>query len=363
MRSLILARYVVRSALLAMFSAILGLWLLQLVFAYLNELENLSDVYTIMDALRFILYRSPYFLVQFIPTGALLGAVIGLGLLAGNSELVSMQASGVSKYCIISWAMIPACVFVLLALAINQFVLPVTNQKAEVINAHTPESKLVSINGYWSVNEHDGEQDIVYISYADSQGMLGEIKRYTLDKNSNLTETMRASSGVYDIKSKDDRYLWRLSDIDVVDIDVLGVQRTHENSKALTLPIAPTDVHLLIRDPEDMSLTDLYAHGRLMSHQGLSSARHELKFWQKLLSPFSVLSLVLVASSFVFGSLRSQGLGLRIILALLTGLLFSYLTDLTGFIALAADWSPFVMALLPIVISALTGVYLLQKRQ
>lgn len=70
MKSHILAKYVIRAAFLAMLGAVLGLWLLQLIFAYLNELEGLSDTYMVMDALKFILYRSPYFLVQFIPTGA-----------------------------------------------------------------------------------------------------------------------------------------------------------------------------------------------------------------------------------------------------------------------------------------------------
>ncbi|MDO4442098.1 MAG: LPS export ABC transporter permease LptG [Moraxella sp.] len=362
MKSHILARYVIRAALFAMMGAVVGLWLLQLVFAYLGELENISDTYTLKDALTFILYRSPYFLVQFIPTGALLGAVIGLGLLAGNSELVSMQAAGVSKYRIISWAMLPASIFVVISLAVNQFVLPITNQKADAIAAHDAQTKLVSVNGYWSVNEHDTGQDIVYISYADSEGRLGETKRYTLDNNSNLTVAMRAASGSYDGRA-DTRYAWTMHDVDVVDIDQSGVKQQHDDKRQLTLPIAPTDVHLLTREPEDMSLTDLYAHRQLMKHQGVSSARHELKFWQKLLSPFAVLSLVLVASSFVFGSLRSQGLGLRIVMALLTGLLFSYLTDLTGFVALAANLPPFIMALLPIIISAAVGVYLLQKRQ
>ena len=99
-----------------------------------------------------------------------------------------------------------------------------------------------------------------------------------------------------------------------------------------------------------------------MTHQKLRSLRHELSFWQKLFSPFAVLSLVLVASSFVFGSLRSQGLGLRIVMALLTGLLFSYLTDLLGFMALAINVSPLVMALLPIMISAGVGAWLLKRQ-
>lgn len=42
----ILPRYVIRSAFWAMMGAVLGLWLLQMVFAYLSELEELDgDLY------------------------------------------------------------------------------------------------------------------------------------------------------------------------------------------------------------------------------------------------------------------------------------------------------------------------------
>lgn len=364
MTSGILARYVIRATFLAMLGAVLGLWLLQMLFAYLSELNDISDVYTVQDALWYVLYRSPYFLVQFMPTGVLLGAVIGLGLLAGSSELVSMQAAGVSKYRIIRWAMIPACLFVVVSLAVNQFVLPIANQYADAIAQRTPATKLVSVNGYWSVIKHDQGQDIVYISYADNEGKLGEIKRYALNEQSNLIAAMRATSGTYAGQADaNEHYTWRLHEVGAVAVDESGVHQSREMDKLLNLPIAPSDVHLLTREPDDMSLTDLYAHGQLMHHQGSVSPRHQLEFWQKLLSPFAVLSLVLVASSFVFGSLRSHGLGLRVVIALLTGLLFSYLTDLTGFVALAANWLPWVMALLPIVVSAAVGVYLLQRRQ
>lgn len=61
MKSWILPKYVIRSALLAMAGAVVGLWLVQMVFAYLAELDNISETYTLTDALLFILYRSPYF--------------------------------------------------------------------------------------------------------------------------------------------------------------------------------------------------------------------------------------------------------------------------------------------------------------
>ena len=364
MNSWILPRYVIRSALFAMLGAVVGLWLLQMVFAYLSEMENLSETYRLSDAWWYIFYRSPYFLVQFIPTGALLGVVVGLGLLAGNSELVVMRAAGISIYRIIGWAMLPAFLFVLISLSINQFILPISSQKAAAITGSGSDGKLIAVNGYWSVEQHDSGTDIVYISYADSQGKLGQTKRYHLDNNANLTQAISASGGDYVFAKdpKDEDHVWQLQDVNRVTINSWGVMQGHDDKETLKLPIAPTDVHLLTRDAEDLSLSDLYAHKRLMDSQNLRSLRHELAFWQKLFSPFAVLSLVLVASSFVFGSLRSQGLGWRSVMALSTGLLFRYLTDRLGVVALAYKLSPVLMSALPIVISAVVGVWLLNRR-
>lgn len=357
----LLSRYVIKSTLFAMIGSVVGLWVLQMIFAYLSELENLSDTYHAIDALWYVVYRSPYFLVQFVSTGVLLGAVIGLGSLASSSELVVMRAAGISIYRIISWVMVPAMVFVVLALLVTQFVLPITNQLALGISNHHQQQSLVSVKGYWAIQPYQGGQDIVYIGYADNTGKLEQIKRFTMTDTGVLVQVLTAPWGEYSTQQQSD-YVWRLHDVNELGIYATGVQHYHADKTFLKLPIAPTHVHLLTKDAEDLSLSDLYAHKQMMTHQGIRSLRHELSFWQKLLSPIAILALVLVASSFVFGSLRSQGLGLRIVLALLTGLLFSYLTDLMGFVALATGVSPMMMAILPIVISTMAGVYLLHRR-
>lgn len=71
---------------------------------------------------------------------------------------------------------------------------------------------------------------------------------------------------------------------------------------------------------------------------------------------------MVVACSFVFGSLRSQSLGFRIVIALLFGLVFSYIQDLVGFVSLSTGFSPFLMVALPIIISAALGIYLLKTK-
>lgn len=387
----VLSRYVKLNALLAIIAAILGLWALQLVFSYLAELDSLTDSYTMSQALKYILYRSPYFLEEFIPTGALLGAVIGLGLLANKSELVVMRAAGVSVYRIVSWVLQPALVFVLLALAINQFVLPTTNQLAHEINSDDRDVSITTVRGYWTVqpsfandnatgnvNEKNNDStqptgsDILYIDYADVQGNIGEVKRWHLDKDGNLQTAIRAEGGKYtrrvaidtdDNSATQYRYEWQLNNMTKLSINQgFAASQATLPSDTLSLPFAPESVYLLTRKAEDLSLTQLYDHRQFISGQGQRSLTHELAFWQKLLSPLSILSLVIVACSFVFGSLRTHSLGLRIVVALLFGLLFSYLQDLVGFVSLATGFSPMLMVILPIIASTILGIYLLKRQ-
>lgn len=379
----VLSRYVKLNALLAIVGAVIGLWALQLVFSYLSELDSLDDSYTMGEAIKYIFYRSPYFLEQFIPTGALLGAVVGLGLLANKSELVVMRAAGVSVYRIVGWVLQPALIFVLLALIINQFVLPHSNQLAKEINDEDSSSLVTSVRGYWTLQPRfestkDGSakpdgSDILYIDYADVQGNIGEVKRWHLDNNGNLQTAIHAEGGKYigrepvnpasSKPSEQYRYEWQLNNM-----TKLMINQGFESSQAispsdtLSLPFAPESVYLLTRKAEDLSLTQLYEHRQFMRRQGTRSLGHELAFWQKLLSPLSILSLVIVACSFVFGSLRTHSLGLRIVVALLFGLLFSYVQDLVGFVSLATGFSPLLMVILPIIASAILGGYLLKRQ-
>lgn len=356
-----LPRYVMGVVFWAMCAGVFGLWLLQMVFAYLSELESVGDGYSFVAALQYIGYRSPYYLGQFIPTGVLLGAVVGLGLLSSHSEIVIMRASGISLYRIIGWAMMPAFVFVLLALAVNEWLLPPASWHANAIKNPHEKTSLVTLEGYWAVvPDENGGRQIVQIGKADEEGNLMGVRQFEM-VGSTLNSALSAKTGTY--VGGEDKYTWQLDGVNKVSLANGHASTTYQGSAALSLPINQTSVHLLTKPAEELSISELYAHKALMAHQHTHSKAHELAFWQKLLSPFSVLALLLVACSFVFGSLRSQSLGFRIVVALLTGLLFSYLQDLAGFVALATTLPPFVMVLLPIFASALIGSYLLTKKR
>ena len=295
--------------------------------------------------------------------GALLGAVIGLGLLANNSELVAIRAAGISNLRIVSWVMQPALVFVILGLLVSQFVLPMSNQLARQVQ-HKSDTSLLSssLNGYWDKQtQPDNNSRIINVDYADAQGQLKDITLWQFGQAGELIGISHASTGKYN-NSVDKS--WLLTDVSQVTLATDGTAKQQKlATQTVSLPLAPDSIYLLTRKPEDMSITELWQHKQFLATHQRQSLEHDLAFWKKILSPFAVLSLVLVACSFVFGSLRTHSLGLRVVVALLFGLVFSYLQDLVGFISLSTGVSPFVMVVLPIVVSALLGLYLVQRKQ
>lgn len=199
----------------------------------------------------------------------------------------------------------------------------------------------------------------MHIGHADTAGNLGVVRQFEVH-DAKLRSVLSAESGVY--VGDQDGYTWQLSKTYRVDLGQTAAKRWQGQALALSLPIDKRAVYLLTKSPNDLSISQLYEHGQIMRHQKTRSKPHELAFWQKLLSPLSVFSLLLVACSFVFGSLRSQSLGFRVVMALLAGVLFSYVQDLSGFIALATAAPPMAMVLLPVVVSAALGLYLLFKK-
>ncbi|BFL82924.1 hypothetical protein LFREDSHE_13740 [Shewanella baltica] len=75
--------------------------------------------YSMMDAGIYVLFLVPRDIEMFFPMAVLLGALIGMGMLASNSELVVMQASGMSRLQITMSAMKTAVPLMLLVMVLG----------------------------------------------------------------------------------------------------------------------------------------------------------------------------------------------------------------------------------------------------
>lgn len=348
----IVAKHVVSTTLVAMLGATLLLSGLQVLFTYLGELSDVKGDYTAGKALLYVLWGAPYYLYEIIPIAALIGAVVGLGSMASNSELVVMRAAGISLWRIVAWVMRSAVILVIISLALSEWVIPYTSEQAKKVKDQQYAAKLGEVRGYWTKEDNQ----FVYIDYANAQGQLRHIQAMTFSEDYYLNQWLNAKQGQFVQEGQ-----WRLSDVMQTKLQDNNAYQQQIAERDLNLALKPEYVHMVTMDADDLSPSQLVNLMQYMSQYGQVPKPYQLAFWQKIMSPFALMALVLIACSFIFGPLRQQSMGFRLVIALFTGLGFFYLQDFLGYASLVYSPSPAWFVCVPIVLMFMIGAYLLHR--
>ncbi|BAP35223.1 MULTISPECIES: LPS export ABC transporter permease LptG [Acinetobacter] len=349
----IVAKHVTKTTLLAMLGATAVLASLQILFTYLGELSDLKQGYTAWNALQYVLWGAPRYLYEILPIAALIGAVLGLGSMASNSELIVMRAAGISLWRIVGWVMRSAMLLVVLSFLLTQFVIPYTNEQAKSIKSHRSVAALGEVKGYWT---REGQR-FIYIDYANSQGTLKQVQVVDFDENYRMKSLLNSEEGQFFKEGQ-----WNLKNSAQVNLlDNGQAQVVNKNQQDLALALQPKYVHMVTINPEDLAPTQLLSFMQYMHEYSQVPKTYLLAFWKNIGSPFALLALVLIACSFIFGPLRQQSMGFRLVIALFVGLGFYYIQDFLGYASLVYAPSPAWFVFLPIVLMFGIGSYLLYR--
>ncbi len=351
----LLSRYVGRTVLLSMLMVLVLLLGLDLVFSFLGELEDLKANYQAPQALMFALLSLPFRLCDMMPIAALIGGIVGLGMLANNAELTVMRAAGISIWRLVWWVIKPAMLLVVVSLLLAEYVVPNSQEmadsgKAKALGEHY---KVGELSGYWQ--RQDGI--FVQVQRVTPDGVLHGISFYQFSEQGQLQRTQFASIGQYQHSNE-----WLLKGVSQSVWAKDGSTQGHQYSSMIwRSELTPDFLRLVTVSPEYLPPTHLFQYADYLERQGLSSSAYFLEFWKKALAPIAALSMVLVACSFIFGPLRSVTMGLRIISGILAGLGFRYLQDFAGYASLVYHFSPLLAAGLPIALSLLWGLVALHR--
>ena len=300
----VVAKHVTKTTLLAMLGATAVLASLQILFTYLGELGDLKQGYTAWNALQYVLWGAPRYLYEILPIAALIGAVLGLGSMASNSELIVMRAAGISLWRIVGWVMRSAMLLVILSFLLTQFVIPYTNEQAKSIKSHRSVATLGEVKGYWT---REGQR-FIYIDYANSKGTLKQVQVVDFDDNYRMKSLLNSEEGQFLKEGQ-----WNLKQSAQVNLLANGqAQVVNKNQEDLALALQPKYVHMVTINPEDLAPTQLLSFMQYMHEYSQVPKTYLLAFWKNVGSPFALLALVLIACSFIFGAITSTIDGLSL---------------------------------------------------
>lgn len=349
----IIKSYIARSVFGAIALVLLVIVALDVISRFVDELDRIQANYTYLEALVYAGMSIPSSVYEFLPLACLVGCLIGLGMLAGSSELVVMRAAGVSIIQVVWAVMRPVFLYIGIGLFLGEYITPMVNQYSESRRAIAMghQSALEGQRGVWN---REGNEYMHFSAVMPNGKLLG-ITRLEYGDRGELLRSTYAESAVYQ------GGFW-LQEEGVR--SVMGEQRIEREEFAVRewhTELSPELLDVLVLTADELPMQRLRSYANYLERQGQDAGEYRLAFWQKALQPLATGSLVMIAISFIFGPLRHVTMGFRIFSGVIVGIVFRTSQDLLGPSSLIFGFPPLVAVLLPILVSALLGLILLKR--
>ncbi len=335
----------------------LGLLSLNGLIKYVDALRHVGqDGFGYLEILWYILYTIPGQLIIFFPLGVLLGVVIALGNLASSSELIVIQAIGKSKLSIVFSACFSLIPLILFNLFVAEFVMPNTEKMAEDFYTEKRANGQVAVtsSGVWFKENNS----FILIDKVLINGTLEQVTRYTFSEgfDQKLQSIERAKEGRW----VDDT--WVMTDIDIDTFTNHEIEFSHQDESKWNLLLTPEKVSIVGVDATDLSIRGLVDYISYMNKNKQNTDRYLLVLYRKVIHPFMLFAVILLAASTVFGPLRSSSMGARVVFGIVVGFIFYAINEILAPFTIMYGFPPIIGALLPTLIVFIVGVLLLRRK-
>lgn len=352
---MILDRYIAKSVI---YGFLLSCFVILSMFVFIDFVTQLKDVgkgdYGVLQAAVYVLLGLFQRLYQLSPSILLLGGILSLGALAANSELIVLRASGITTMRITRSVLQIGLLIAVLVAVIGEFVVPSATAFARAYRAEAIEKKII-LSGQNNLWLRDGNR-YINVKQILPDNDLHQIYIYELNEQRQLISVLYAEKAKY----QDDE--WILHDIKRSDVSETGVKTSFINQQRLKRLVILEAFSAIELTSQDMSAQDLLSYSEYLENNHLDNDEYMLAFWIKILTPVSCLAMLMIAMPVVFATTpRSGGVGQRIVLAILIGIVYFVVNRVINNLGLALNVYPFLSASIPLVLLMITSLFLMKK--
>lgn len=348
----ILRRYITRDLL---WTTLLALFVLVSLFSIFTLVDQLGDTgrgnYGFLQAIAYVLLTAPRTAYDLFPIAAVIGSMAVLGLMARNSELAVIYSSGVSRFRLATMLIRSSLLILILILLLGELVAPFGEERAQNLRslALTEQITLKTRYGFWI---RDG-QSYVNIRRVLSGERIEQIYLYQFDKNGRLRSSVHAQAATFTSGK------WEMENIVESLISEQGVEgRTMQHTTWESL-LNPEIINVVIVKPQYLTLPGLVNYIDYLRQNLQDTRLYEQALWAKLIKPFSILGMILLAVPLVRGT---AAVGQRVFMGTLAGVIFHLANQVSVNLGVVYQIHPAISVVVPTVLLYLLILALLRDQ-
>ena len=310
--------------------------------------ETGKNGFGVLQLMQTTLLQMPSGLALLMPIVSMIGALMGLGMLAGQSELTAMRAAGLSNRKIAVATLLAGALLGGVGWLVGDVIAPQGDRLATAIKSGNSE-------GAAMVWLRDGDE-VLRIRRLVAEDRAEAIEIYSLDSALKVQKVLAAERAQYVDGG------WQLE----------GVRETHFTSEGhaeiSVLPAArwsgtvtPNVLRLYLLEADAISVAGLRRLIDYLDANQLDAGKYRLQFWHKLIEPLTIMAMAVFAVPFAFGSLRDSGAGQRLLLGILLGVGFYVINRVSLSLGQIYGWNAVLAAGAPTVVWAVIAAFRIRR--
>ena len=316
--------------------------------------ETGKNGFGVLQLVQTTLLQMPSGLALLMPIVSMIGALMGLGMLAGQSELTAMRAAGLSNLKIALATLLAGALLGGIGWVVSDHLAPQGQRLAAAIKAGGGEAS-GEASGAAMVWLRDGDE-VLRIRRLVAEDRAEALEIYSLDTQLKLQKVLAAERAQYVDGG------WQLEGVRETRFSAEG---RAESSTAATGrwvgTVTPNVLRLYLLEADAISVGGLSRLIDYLDANQLDAAKYRLQFWHKLIEPLTVIAMALFAVPFAFGSLRDSGAGQRLLLGILLGVGFYVVNRVSLSLGQIYGWNAILAAGGPTLAWALIAAFRIRR--
>ena len=336
----LLTRHLAREVYASIALVFAGLLMLFAFLDFIRELNNLDHgSYHLSQVLLFVLLTVPGHIYELFPVAILIGSIFALVQMAAHSELVIYRASGASLVQMVGALIKIGLPLVLISYLCGELLAPASERLAQKIRLNAQNAG-VSVKQFRSGVWVKDKGSFVNVQNVLPDTSLLNVSIYEFDDSYHLRAIITAKRGVFVEDS-----LWKLEEVKQTRFEKQGTSVSNQAAMEWRSVLDPDILGVLLVVPEQMSALSLYQYVQHLRDNRQKTARYEIAMWNKLVYPFAVLVMLLLALPFAAHHRREGGISGKIFLGIVLGLAFHFVGRLFASLGALNEWPPMLSAM------------------